>query len=50
MPRNIGAVLSQRRATLHELQSVYGQEDLHDLLEVIIVDGYNERVTSEGRK
>lgn len=50
MPRNIGAVLSKRRATLHELQSVYGQEDLHDLLEVIIVDSYNERISAEGRK
>ena len=50
MPRNIGAVLSQRRATLHELQSVYGQEDLHDLLEIIIVDSHNERVAMERRK
>ncbi|GMG89669.1 hypothetical protein Cmtc_08890 [Cupriavidus sp. TKC] len=50
MPRNIGAVLSSRRATLHELQSVYGQEDLHDLLEIIIVDGYNERLKMERGK
>ncbi|WKZ84165.1 transcription elongation factor GreA [Ralstonia pickettii] len=50
MPRNIGAVLSRQRATLHELQTVYGQEDLHDLLEIIIVDSHNERVAMERRK
>lgn len=49
MPRSIGAVVSRRLATLHELQTVYGQEDLHDLLEIIIVDSHNERVASQRR-
>ncbi|CAG9259668.1 Transcription elongation factor GreA [Burkholderia diffusa] len=50
MPRSIGAVVSRRLATLHELQSVYGQDDLHDLLEIIVVDSYNERVAAEDRR
>jgi hypothetical protein len=37
-------------ATLHELQTVYGQEDLHDLLEIIVVDSHNERITAEDRR
>jgi hypothetical protein len=49
VPRTIGRVVSSGRATLHELQTVYGQQDLHDLLETIIVDSYNERVASERR-
>ncbi|WP_244096420.1 transcription elongation factor GreA [Burkholderia dolosa] len=50
MPRSIGAVVSRRLATLHELQTVYGQDDLHDLLEIIVVDSYNERVATEERR
>ncbi|CAG4889307.1 hypothetical protein R69919_00709 [Paraburkholderia gardini] len=34
-------------ATLHELQSVYGAEDLYNMLEVLVVDNYNERVLSK---
>lgn len=40
-------VVSHKLATLHELDTVYGSEDLYDLLEVIVVDGHNERVMSE---
>jgi hypothetical protein len=47
LPRSIGVVVSHRLATLHELDTVYGSEDLCDLLEVIVVDGHNERVMSE---
>ncbi|KVP59464.1 transcription elongation factor GreA [Burkholderia ubonensis] len=50
VPRSIGAVISRRLATLHELQTVYGQDDLHDLLEIIIVDSYNERVAMDERR
>lgn len=32
-------------ATLHELQTVYGLEDLYDLLEIISVDIHNQRLT-----
>ncbi|OMQ49987.1 transcription elongation factor GreA [Burkholderia pseudomallei] len=47
VPRTIGAVVSRRLATLHELQTVYGQDDLHDLLEIILVDSHNERIATE---
>ncbi|MBR8479451.1 transcription elongation factor GreA [Burkholderia cenocepacia] len=50
VPRTIGAVVSRRLATLHELQTVYGQDDLHDLLEIIVVDSHNERVAMEERR
>jgi hypothetical protein len=43
-------VVSRRLATLHELQTIYGAEDLYNLLEVIVVDGHNERVLSKPRK
>lgn len=36
-------------ATLHELQTVYGPQDLYDLLEVMAVDQYNENAMSEQR-
>ncbi|MDN7602224.1 transcription elongation factor GreA [Burkholderia gladioli] len=49
MPRTIGAVVSRRLATLAELQTNLGQTDLHDLLEIIVVDGHNERVAAQGR-
>lgn len=31
-------------ATMTELQTVFGAEDLYNLLEILIVDSYNERV------
>ena len=50
MPRAIGVVVSRRLATLHELQTVYGLADLHDMLEIILVDSHNERIATERRK
>lgn len=35
--------LSLRVATLRELQTVYGIRDLHDMLEVAVVDAENAR-------
>ena len=37
----IGIVLSSHMATLHELQTVYGLEDLYDMAEVLFVDAAN---------
>jgi hypothetical protein len=34
-------------ATLHELQTVYGAEDMYNMLEVLVVDNYNERILSK---
>jgi hypothetical protein len=39
-------VVSSRIATLHELDSVYGSEDLYDLLEILMVDAENQRIAN----
>lgn len=44
MPQIIGALISAKLATLHELQTVYSLEDAYNLLELLIVDRFNERV------
>lgn len=41
IPRLIGVIVSNGRATLHELDTVYGWEDAYDLLEIIVVDNNN---------
>lgn len=47
MPRIIGTLVSSRLATLAELQTVYGTEDAHNLLEILTVDRHNERIIRE---
>ena len=42
--RAIGAVLSSRIASLAELDTVYGTEDVWTLLEIVSIDAHNERV------
>ncbi len=37
-------MLSHRLATLHELQTVYGIEDMYVLLEVMNVDAANQNI------
>jgi hypothetical protein len=34
--------VSSGKATPHELSTIYGLEDLHDILEVLAVDARNE--------
>jgi len=36
-------VVSSRLASLAELDTVLGYEDLYDLLEIVMVDAYNQR-------
>lgn len=43
VPRVIGTIVSSGKASLIELQTVYGVEDAYTLLEVISVDVHNER-------
>jgi hypothetical protein len=31
-------------ATLHELQTVYGIKDAHDLLEIHLIEAHNDRI------
>ncbi len=47
MPRTIAAVVASDKATLHELQTVYGVEDMFDILEVLAVEAHNARVMNE---
>jgi hypothetical protein len=47
VPAMIGAVVSSGRATLHELDTVYGTQDLHDLMEIAAVDAHNRRLLSK---
>ena len=43
VPQTIGAVISSRMATMVELDTVLGVEDLCNMLEVIAVDAINNR-------
>lgn len=42
MARSIGAVVSHKMASLHECQTIYGLEDVYDLLEIVLVDNHNQ--------
>ena len=42
--------MSNKLATLHECQTVYGVEDVYLLLEVAAVDAHNKRVVHEWLK
>jgi hypothetical protein len=45
--RSIGTVISSRLATLTELDSVLGTEDLYNLLEIQTVDSYNQYLANK---
>ena len=47
VPRTLAVVISGKLATLHELDTVYGAQDLYDLIEIIAVDNYNQGVASQ---
>jgi hypothetical protein len=47
VPHLIGIVISHGHATLHELDTIYGTEDIYDLLEIIAVDAYNRRILAK---
>lgn len=44
VPPSIGIVISSGKATLAELDTILGAEDLYDLLEIIAVDAHNQRM------
>lgn len=46
----IGSVVNSKLATLHELQTVYGLEDLYNLYEIIIIKVANEQKMLEKAK
>jgi len=39
----IGAVVNSKLATLHELETVYGLEDLYNLYEIVIIEVANKQ-------
>lgn len=45
--REIGAVISAGKASLHECDTVYGLEDIYDILEIISVDAHNRNVMNK---
>lgn len=46
----IGMIVSGGRATLYELQTVYGVEDLYNLAEIIVVDNHNKSVVARANQ
>ncbi|WP_225596841.1 transcription elongation factor GreA [Achromobacter sp. ACM04] len=42
-------MISRHPGLLHDLQSVYGAEDLYNLLEVIAVDAHNQQAMTKVR-
>lgn len=50
MPPKIGMVVSARLATMTELGSTLGTEDLEDLVEVVMTDAHNAAVARKRRE
>ena len=48
--RRIATVVSEKHATLHQMQTIYGLADLYDLLEIVAVDRHNQRIANRPRK
>ena len=48
--RTVGAVISAGKATLHELQTVYGVADLYMIAEILKVDSFNQRLANRWAK
>lgn len=46
VPPTIGSVISARLATMAEIETVLGMEDIYDLLEIMAVDEHNKRIAS----
>lgn len=40
-------MVSRKLATLGELQSIYGLEDLFDLVEIVTIDAINRRIADD---
>ncbi|CCH04009.1 hypothetical protein NH44784_000171 [Achromobacter xylosoxidans NH44784-1996] len=43
-------MISRHPGLLHDLQTVYGAEDLYNLLEVFAVDAHNHEAIANARK
>jgi hypothetical protein len=40
-------VISHDKATMAELDTVYSIEDVYDMIEIILVDNYNEHLSRD---
>ncbi|WP_338561897.1 transglycosylase [Erwinia sp. E_sp_B04_7] len=50
VPTTIATIVSSKLATLYELDTVYGTEDLWRLLEINTVDNYNQMVINRAQE
>jgi len=50
VPALIGACISHKAATLHELQTVYSLGDAYDLLEIVNIDAKNKRTVEKAQQ
>lgn len=50
IPSPIATVISSGKATLHELDTVYGVADLWMILEVIAVDSHNKMIMQKSQE
>ena len=46
----IGFLLSHDKSLAGPLSTVLGLEDMHDLIEVVLVDAFNDRLVAKRRK
>lgn len=46
----IGTLVSRGVASLHELDTVYGTQDMHDMIEVVAVDNANQRILNKPKE
>jgi hypothetical protein len=46
----IATIVSHDKASLHELDTVYGTQDMHDMLEIIAVDAANRRILNKPKE
>jgi len=49
VPGIFGTVISKGLATLHEIDTVYGTQDIYDMLEVIAVDNHNHNLINKAK-
>jgi hypothetical protein len=47
LPPIFGLIISKRLATLQEIKKIYTYDECLDLLDIVLVDNYNEYLTSE---
>jgi hypothetical protein len=50
MPPLIGVLISNKMATLKELQTFYGAEDAYNMLELLAVENHNKKIINDRNK